>query len=130
IYVCRHGFGYSRFQHQARGLALELVEYAAPADPARISRLTLRNTSPRRRRLSVTAYLEWRLGAAGQVSAPFVTTGRDEATGALTAANAWNPVFSLRCAFLDMGGRQTAWTGDRREFLGRNGSLAAPRALI
>jgi cyclic beta-1,2-glucan synthetase len=129
-YVCRHGFGYSRFQHQARGLALDLLEYAAPADPARISRLTLRNTSPRRRRLSVTAYVEWRLGAAGQVTAPFVTTGRDEATGALTAANAWNPVFADRSAFLDMGGRQTAWTGDRREFLGRNGSLAAPQALV
>ncbi len=129
-YVCRHGFGYSRFQHQARGLAMDLLEYAAPADPARISRLTLRNTSPRRRRLSVTAYVEWRLGAAGQVTAPFVTTARDEATGALTAANAWNPVFADRCAFLDMGGRQIAWTADRREFLGRNGSLAAPQALI
>ena len=65
-----------------------------------------------------------------QVAAPFVTTGRDEASGALTAANPWNPVFADRFAFLDMGGRQTAWTGDRREFLGRNGSLAAPRALI
>src|SRR5581483_7158196 len=69
--VCRHGFGYSRCQLHTRGLALELLEHAAPADPARISRLTLRNASPRRRRLSVTAYVEWRLGAAGQVTSPF-----------------------------------------------------------
>ena len=32
-------------------------------------------------------------------------------------------------AFADLGGRQTAWTGDRTEFLGRNGTLDHPAAL-
>jgi cyclic beta-1,2-glucan synthetase len=128
-YICAHGFGYSRFQHRTRGLALELLEQVAPNDPVRISRLTVRNTSARRRKLSVTAYVEWRLGTAGQTTAAFVATGLDEATGALLASNRWNPVFAERTAFLDMAGRQTDWTGDRREFIGRNGGLAAPLAL-
>ena len=34
-----------------------------------------------------------------------------------------------RVAFVDMRGRQTDWTGDRREFIGRNGALANPAAL-
>ena len=37
--------------------------------------------------------------------------------------------FGSRVAFADLGGRQTAWTGDRREFLGRNGTLDNPAAL-
>ena len=32
-------------------------------------------------------------------------------------------------AFADLGGRQLSWTGDRKEFLGRNGMLDRPAAL-
>ena len=45
------------------------------------------------------------------------------------ARNPWNTAFGSRVAFADLAGRQTQWTGDRREFLGRHGSLAGPRAL-
>jgi cyclic beta-1,2-glucan synthetase len=37
--------------------------------------------------------------------------------------------FRGRVAFLDLGGRQTAWTGDRTEVLGRNGTLDHPTRL-
>jgi cyclic beta-1,2-glucan synthetase len=37
--------------------------------------------------------------------------------------------FGSRVAFADLGGQQKAWTGDRREFLGRNGTLDNPAAL-
>ena len=37
--------------------------------------------------------------------------------------------FGSRVAFADLRGAQTDWTGDRREFIGRNGALADPAAL-
>ena len=43
-YVARHGWGYSRFEHTAHGIALELLQYVPLDDPIKISRLTLRNT--------------------------------------------------------------------------------------
>ena len=129
-YVARHGWGYSRFEHASHGIAAELVEFVPLADPIKISRLVLRNTSPHRaRRLSVTGYVEWVLGSNRDAAAPFVSTRVDAATGAMLAVNAWNPAFADRVAFADMGGRQTAWTGDRREFLGRNGALSMPAGL-
>ena len=128
-YVARHGWGYSRFEHTSHGVAGELLEYAALADPIKISRLTLRNASRRTKRLSVTAYVEWVLGASRGVAAPFVTTRIDPGSGAMLANNPWNPAFGERVAFADLAGRQTSWTGDRREFIGRNGALAMPSGL-
>jgi len=128
-YVARHGWGYSRFEHTSHGIAGELLEFAALADPIKISRLTLRNASGRTRRLSVTAYVEWVLGASRGAAAPFVTTRIDPGSGAMLANNPWNPAFGERVAFADLAGRQTSWTGDRREFIGRNGTLAMPSGL-
>ena len=63
-YMARHGQGYSRFQHGSHGILLDLLQYVAPDDPIKISRLTVQNNSPRSRRLSVTAYAEWVLGSS------------------------------------------------------------------
>ncbi len=125
-----HGQGYSRFTHESHGVALELSMYVPLEDPLRISRLKIRNTSASARRLSVTAYVEWVLGVSRAASAPFIVTDLDAATGALFARNPWNATFGSRVAFMDLAGRQTDWTADRREFLGRHGTLAQPAALL
>jgi cyclic beta-1,2-glucan synthetase len=128
-YVARHGHGYSRFEHEANGIALDLLQYVPLADPLKISRLTLRNLSGMPRRLSVTAWMEWVLGTSRGASAPFIVTEIDSATGVMLARNPWSMGFAGRVAFADLGGQQTAWTADRTEFLGRNGRTAAPAAL-
>jgi len=128
-YVAHHGRGYSRFEHVAHGIGLDLVQTVPLSDPIKISRLQLRNLSGRTRHLSVTAYVEWVLGPSRSVSAPFLMTEIDPVTGALFARNPWNSAFGSRVAFIDCGGRRTDHTADRREFIGRNGTLAAPAAL-
>ena len=125
-YVVRHGQGYSRFEHTAQGIALELLQYVPTDDPIKISRLKLQNLSGHARRLTLTAYAEWVLGASREVGAPFVITEMDPGSGAMLARNPWS---GDRVAFADFAGRQRSWTGDRTELIGRNGSLAKPAAL-
>ena len=128
-YIVRHGRGYSRFEVVTQGIALELLQYVPLADSLKISRLTLRNISGRPRRLSVTAFAEWVLGLSRGASAPTVVTEHDAATGAIFARNPWSLHHGGRVAFADLGGRQTAWTADRGEFIGRNCTIDNPAAL-
>jgi cyclic beta-1,2-glucan synthetase len=128
-YVARHGQGYSRFERVSHGVSLELLQFVPLDDPIKVSRLTLKNQSGRSRRLSVTAYVEWVLGASRSVAAPFTVTEIDPDTGAMLARNSWSSDFGARVAFADLRGAQTAWTGDRTEFLGRHGTPDHPAGL-
>jgi cyclic beta-1,2-glucan synthetase len=128
-YTARHGQGYSRFEHTAHGIALDLLVYVPMGDPIKISRLQLHNQSARVRTLSVTAYVEWVLGTERAASAPFLVSAVDPITGALFVTNPWRAKYAERVAFADLAGRQTQWTADRREFLGRHGTLAQPGGL-
>ncbi len=128
-YVARHGRGYCRFECVAHDARLELLQFVPLADCIKVSILTLHNLSRSARRLSVTAYVEWVLGHARATTAPHIVTEIDSETGAMLARSAWQERHAARTAFLDLGGRQTSWTGDRREFLGRHGALDNPLAL-
>ncbi len=129
-YTARHGFGYSRFEHQAHGIHTDLLQFVPLEDPVKISRLTLRNQSARPRQLSITSFTEWVLGTVRGASAPFIITEIDGANGALLARNPWSAAFSQRIAFADCEGKQTGWTADRTEFLGPLGSIERPVALL
>jgi cyclic beta-1,2-glucan synthetase len=129
-YVARHGFGYSRFEHEAHGVALDLVQFVPLDDPIKVSRLTLHNRSSVTKRLSVTAYGEWVLGTSRDASAPFLVTAHDEATGSLFVRNPWNGAYAGVVAFSALGAPPHAWTGDRTEFLGRGGRPSRPKALF
>ena len=128
-YVARHGRGYSRFEHTSRGISANLLQYVPVEGSIKISRLRLVNESNLTRHLSVTAFVEWVLGSSRSATLAFVETETDAQTGALFARNPSNVLFGSRVAFADMRGAQCDWTGDRREFIGRNRTLANPAAL-
>jgi cyclic beta-1,2-glucan synthetase len=128
-YMACHGQGYSRFHHGSHGILTELVQFVPTEDPVKISRLLLENRSGRTRRLSITAYAEWVLGSSRSTSAPYIVTEIDSKSGALFARSLWSGEFAGRIAFSDLAGKQSSWTGDRTEFLGRNGTHEGPLAL-
>lgn len=128
-YVTRHGFGYSVFEHTERGIRSELWIYVALDAAIKFSVLKVRNESERSRKLSVTGYVEWVLGDLRSKSLMHIITAIDPKSGALFARNPYNTEFVGREAFFDVDEGNRSVTGDRTEFLGRNGTLAAPAAM-
>ena len=128
-YVVRHGQGYTVFERTGHGLAQELLQFVPLDAPVKISVLRLRNQTERKRRISVTSYNELVLGVQRSVSAPFIITEAGEQDGPVTARNPYNNEFAHRVAFFELAGQDRTVTCDRKEFIGRNGSLDDPAAL-
>jgi cellobiose phosphorylase len=128
-YASRHGFGYSVFEHTEDGVNSELWVYVALDAPIKFMVLKVRNESGRSRRLSATGYLEWVLGDLRPKSVVHVMTEVDPVSGALFARNSYNTELSDRVAFFEVDAEIRTMSGDRTEFLGRNGTLRAPAAM-
>ncbi len=128
-HIIRHGQGYSVFEHTSHGISQELLVFAPLDAPVKISLLRLRNRTNRKRRLSVTHYSELVLGVSRPSSAPYIITEIDQPTATIFATNPFNNEFADRVAFAATSERMWSATCDRKEFLGRNGSLEAPAAL-
>ena len=128
-YVIRHGFGYTVFEHTENGIFSEVWVYVAMDAPVKFTVVKLRNVSGRPRRISVTGYWEWVLTDLRHKSLLHVETDVDLKTGALLARNDYNTGFPGRIAFVDVNDRKRTVTGDRKEFIGRNGHLGRPAAL-
>jgi Cellobiose phosphorylase len=128
-YVTRHGFGYSVFEHVERGISTEVWVYVAVDAPVKFTVLKVRNQSGQSRRLSATGYAEWVLGDLRSKSVMHVVTEINHLSGALLARNPYNTDFGNRTAFFTVDDVTRTVSGDRTEFLGRNGTLANPAAM-
>jgi cyclic beta-1,2-glucan synthetase len=111
------------------GICSELWVYVAIDAAVKFSVLKVRNESGRPRRLSATGYVEWVLGDLRAKSAMHVSTEIDPRSGTLYARNPYSPEFADRVAFFDVDEPLRKLSGDRAEFIGRNGSLRDPAAL-
>jgi cellobiose phosphorylase len=128
-YVSRHGFGYSVFEHTERGIRSELWVYVALDASIKFMVLKVRNESGRSRKLSATGYVEWVLGDLRPKSVMHVVTELDHKSGAVFARNPYHTEFAGRIAFFDVDETTRTISGDRTEFIGRNGTLGNPAAM-
>ncbi len=128
-YAIRHGQGYSIFEHLSHGIEQELMMFVPLDAPVKISLLRLHNRTNRTRALSLTYYNELVLGFRRSVNAPFIITEIDGETGGILARNPYNNEFAERVAFAAISEKVDSVTCDRKEFIGRNKSLANPEAL-
>jgi cyclic beta-1,2-glucan synthetase len=128
-YRIRHGQGYTRYEHNREGIALELTVFVPRADTVKISRLRLRNDSKRARLLSVTAFVDWVLGTIREQQQAFISTAYDSTSSAIMAQQSWTGAFAGNVAFLASVPAAASYCGNRISFFGRDGSPEHPDSL-
>ena len=128
-YTIRHGTGTSSFEHEHSRITTMLTMGMAEDDAVKISTLRVTNHDARPRRISLTAYAEWTLGVLREHTQHQVHTAFDPECSAIFARNYSDEHFAHLVAFMATSEPVTSHTADRREFLGRNGTLRAPAAL-
>ena len=128
-YVCRHGFGYSIFEHQAHGISSELSTYVSMDSPVKFVVIRLKNKSKRTRQLSIMGYCELVMGEWRHSNMMQIVTEYDADSGAMLAKNAYGRECANRIVFAHMSEKNHHFTGNRTEFIGRNGSLSHPAAM-
>ncbi len=128
-YIIHHSPGTSAFAHEHNGLAAHLTFGLAPDAAVKVAHLRLTNRLQRTRRISVTAYVEWTLGVLREHTQHQVRTAFDARRGTIFARNYFSPQFAEHIAFCAVSAPVTGHTGDRSDFIGRNGTLADPAGL-
>jgi cyclic beta-1,2-glucan synthetase len=127
--VVYHGAGFTSFVQRQYGLTTELTVFVPTNDPVKIVRLHVSNPGERDRSMAAAYLAELVLGSVRDQTAWTVVTEVDGESGAIFARNAFNSEFGSAIAFVDTNLRPRSLTGDRLEFLGRNGTLADPVGL-
>ncbi len=125
-FLIRHAAGVTRFSRSFEGVHHQLEVFVDDEDPVRIAALTLTNTAPSPRHFSVFSYNDWVLGPPREGDARHVITDYDTAANAVLAWNPYNTDFKGRVAFACASERPVSATGNRRAFIGRNGSIGRP----
>lgn len=125
----RHGFGYSIFEHEENDIDMEMVVFVPTDEPLKLWKLTLKNNSETARKLVLTLYVEWILGVNREFSAPYVVTSYNAENSTLYAKSIYNYSFRRNKSFIFSSETISGYTGDRKEFLGANGSVRQPYGL-
>lgn len=128
-YLIRHGHGYSFFENISNGISHCQQMYVAMDDPVKLIKISLKNLCNKTRTLSITHYAEWILGVNRDKNQQYVVTQFDSTMNSFFATNSYNVEYTDRVAFVSSNLSITSHTGDRSEFIGRNGSLARPNGM-
>jgi cyclic beta-1,2-glucan synthetase len=128
-YTVRHGPGSSTFTQDHGGIDTHLTLGMAEDAPVKLAVLRVTNRADAPRKLTMTTYMEWTLGALREHTQHQVRTEFDREHETILARNSFDPQFAGWTAFHAITEPVTAYTASRRDFLGRNGTAEAPAAL-
>ncbi len=123
-----YGFGYCQYTHKSKGIEQELELFVPKEDSCKIGILTLRNTTPNRKRLTLYYYLKPVIGEDEIKSNGYIDLHFDVNNNLLQARNLYREEMEQTRIYVSSSEKIKSYTGDKNFFLGEGG-IANPQAL-
>ncbi|MGE5681099.1 MAG: GH36-type glycosyl hydrolase domain-containing protein [Bacillota bacterium] len=142
-YQCRHGFGYTVFTSEYKGLRIELTVFVPFEDSLEVWDIKIKNATDSSADFSIFTYFEWCLGSSAdhhrEFHKTFIETRFDENINGIIAGKRiweiplgdrghWNIEYAYK-GFFACSKKVSSWECDKENFLGQYGSISKPRAV-
>lgn len=142
-YCCVHGFGYTRFCSEYKGIRSLLTIFVAMDHPLEIWDIVLENKSNKDRHISIFTYLEWCLGSSNdyhrEFHKTFIQTKMDIQRNAVLAEKRlwdiplnnrgyWNTEYPYT-GFLAASEPVSDFDFDKDSFVGQLGTIQQPQGV-
>ena len=123
-----YGFGYAKYIHKSDGIVQEIEMFVPKEDSAKVQILTLKNTTPNKKKIKLFYYIKPVIGEDEVKTDGYINLKFDKNNNILYAQNLYNNNFENDIVYISSSEKIRSYTGDKKFFLG-NGGLSNPDAL-
>lgn len=123
-----YGFGYAKYIHKSDGIVQEIEMFVPKEDSAKVQILTLKNTTPNKKKIKIFYYIKPVIGEDEVKTDGYINLKFDKNNNILYAQNLYNNNFENDIVYISSSEKIRSYTGDKKFFLG-NGGLSNPDAL-
>ncbi len=123
-----YGFGYAKYIHKSDEIEQELEVFVPNEEPCKVQLLTLKNTSPNRKRLKIYYYIKPTIGEDDLKTNGYIDLQFDKNNNVLYAKNRYTELSLYMINYVSSSEKITSYTGDKKSFIGKGG-LSNPQGL-
>ena len=123
-----YGFGYVKYIHKSLGIEQELEVFVPKEDSCKVSILSLKNTTPNRKKLKLYYYIKPVLGEDEIKTNGYLNVIFDKNNNIVYAKNLYKREEQDYLIYVSSSEKIESFTGDKNSFLG-TGGLSNPQGL-
>ena len=123
-----YGFGYVKYIHKSSGIEQELEVFVPKEDSCKVSILSLKNTTPNRKKLKLYYYIKPVLGEDEIKTNGYLNVAFDKNNNIVYSKNLYKREDEDYFIYVSSSEKIESFTGDKNSFLG-DGGLSNPQGL-
>ena len=123
-----YGFGYVKYLHKSSGIEQELEVFIPKEESCKVSILTLKNSTPNKKKLKLYYYIKPVLGEDEIKTDGYLSVSLDKNSNIVYSKNLYKREEQDYYIYLSCSEKIESFTGDKKSFLGAGG-LSNPQGL-